>query len=84
MADLDYVVVHRGGTRGYGLRYLVLEVESATTADTVTIDEVNVVSDTLALETDSGAAVACTEATNVVTVSGAVAAKPLVIMVSGY
>lgn len=84
MASLSYVVVHRSGSRGYGLKYLILEVEQADANDTVTIDEFNVVADTLALETDSGAEVACTEATNVVTIGGAISDKPLAIMVSGY
>ena len=84
MVALNYVVVHRSGARGYGLKYLVLEVESATTADTVTVDEFTAVKDTVAFQTDTGDALACTEATNVVTIGGAIAAKPLAIFVSGH
>ena len=86
MTDLVEVVVHRGGMRGYGLKYLIVEVESASADDTVTVGELSTVKDTVAFEMDTGAAVSCTESGNVVTVdpSGSLSSKPVVLMVSGW
>lgn len=83
MAALEGTVVHRGGMRGEGLRYLVYEVESATAADTLTVD-LNAIKDTLAMRIDTGAEVACTEATNVVTIGAGPATTPMLIIVSGW
>ena len=69
--------------RGIGLRYLILEVDNATAADTVTVGELTAVTDTVCLQLDSGAEVSCTEATNVVTIGAGPAASPLLIIVSG-
>jgi len=71
MTDLTEVVVHRGGLRGYGLKYLVLEVSSASADDTVTVGELGTVKDAVAFEMDTGVEVSCSEATNVVTVDPA-------------
>ena len=88
MAALSYVVVFRGGMGGasYGLRYLILEVESADADDTVTVSEYTTVKDTVAIELDTGAEVSCSEATNVITIdpAGALSDKPVSILVSGY
>ena len=84
MADLTEKTVYRGGATGYGLKYKVIEVDAATTADTVTVGELSTILDTQALDLSTGAAVACTEATNVVTIGGAVAAVPLLIIVTGH
>lgn len=87
MASLDYTVVYRGGMRGYGLKYLIIEVEQADADDTVEVDEFsNAVKDTVGLETDSGAEVSCTESGTTVTIDsgGALSDKPVTILVSGY
>ena len=83
MAALTANIVWRSGT-GEGLKYLLATVKSATSADTWTVSEWTKVEDTQCLQLDTGAALACTEATNVVTVGGAVTTVPLVILVSGY
>jgi len=86
LADLTETVVYRGGMRGYGLKYLVLEVENASVDDTVTVGELTTIKDTVAFELDDGAAVPCTETTNVITIDtgGTLANKPLAILVSGW
>ena len=70
--------------RGSGLKYLVVEVASATAADTVTVGELAAIKDTLAMRLDTGAEVACTEATNIVTIGAGPAATPMLIIVSGW
>ena len=86
MADLTETVVYRGGMRGAGLKYLVFEAASASADDTVTVGELAAIKDTVAIELDSGAEVTCSEATNVVTVDpgGALASKPIAVLVSGW
>jgi len=84
MSDLTEKIVYRGGATGYGLKYKVIEVNSATTADTVTVGELSTILDTVALDLSTGASVACTEATNVVTIGGAIAAVPILITVAGH
>jgi hypothetical protein len=84
MADLTETVVHRGGMRGSGLKYLVMEVESATAGDTVTVGDLNSVKDTIAFRLDTGAEVDCMEATNVVTVGAGPSSTPMLIIVSGW
>jgi len=85
MAQLTYTIVHRGGARGFGLKYLLLEVAQADSADTVDVSEFdNAVKDTVCLEMDTGAELACTESGTTITVGGAVTNKPLTILVSGY
>ena len=84
MADLTERIVYRGGATGYGLKYKVIEVDEATSADTVTVGELTKILDTNAFDLSTGAAVACTEATNVVTIGGAVTDVPMLIIVVGY
>jgi len=84
MADLTETVVYRGGMRGSGLKYLVCEVDAATAADTVTIGELSSIKDTITIRLDTGAEVACTEATNVVTIGAGPASTPMLIVVSGW
>ena len=84
MADLTERVVYRGGMRGHGLKYLVLEVESATATDTVTVGELTSIKDTVAIRLDTGAEIDCTEGTNVVTIGAGPAATPMMIVVSGW
>ena len=84
MADLTERVVYRGGMRGHGLKYLVLEVESATAADTVTVGELNSIKDTIAFRLDTGAEILCTETTNVVAIGAGPANTPMMIVVSGW
>lgn len=86
MAALTYATVYRGGMSGaaYGLRYLVIEVESATAADTVTINEYTNIKDTVAIRLDTGAEVDCTEATNVVTIGSGPSSTPMLIIVTGW
>ena len=84
MADLTERVVYRGGMRGHGLKYLVLEVESATASDTVTVGELSSIKDTIAIRLDTGVAVDCTEATNVVTIGSGPSSTPMMIAVSGW
>ena len=84
MADLTEKTVYRGGATGYGLKYKLIEVDNATTADTVTVGELTTILDTVAVDLSTGADVACTEATNVVTIGGAVASVPLSILVIGH
>jgi hypothetical protein len=83
MPALTGTVVYRGGMRGTGLKYLAYEVESATAADTLTT-ELTAIKDTITLRLDTGAEVACTEATNVVTIGAGPAATPMLIIVSGW
>ena len=84
MASLTPIYIKRVGTSGYGLRYKLFIVENASQNDTVTVDELDTVIDTVALQMDDGAAVTCTEATNVVTISGALTSKDCLILVSGH
>ena len=49
----------------------------------MTVSELSKITDTVALEMETGAALACTEATNVVTIGGAVTSLDCIIMVSG-
>ena len=84
MAALTANIVYRSGSKGEGLRYVVGEVKSATSADTWTIDEFTADKDTVCFQLDTGDALACTEATNVVTVGGAVTTVPIVIYATGY
>lgn len=84
MADLTEVVVYRGGMRGYGLKYVVLEVESATASDTVTVGELTAIKDTVAIRLDTGAEIDCTEATNIVTIGSGPSDTPMLIIVSGW
>ena len=84
MADLTETIVYRGGMRGSGLKYLVMEVEEATAADTVTIGELASIKDTITIRLDTGAEVDCTEATNVVTIGAGPSDTPMLIIVSGW
>jgi hypothetical protein len=84
MAVLTETVVYRGGMRGSGLKYLVMEVSDATAADTVTVGELDAIKDTIAFRLDTGAEVDCTEATNVVTIGSGPSATPMLIIVSGW
>ena len=84
VTDLTEAVVYRAGMRGVGLKYLIAEVENATTNDTVTIGEMVEIKASVALRIDSGSSCACTNATNVVTITGVVANTPLVLIVSGW
>jgi len=84
MTDLTEVVVYRGGMRGSGLQYLVLEVESADASDTVTVGELTAIKDTVAIRLDTGAEVDCTEATNIVTIGSGPSSTPMLIIVSGW
>lgn len=85
MADLTETIVYRGGMRGTGLKYLVLEVPSADTSDTITVGELSKIKDTVAFRLDTGVEVDCTEATNVVTVGGTgLSDMPMVIIVTGW
>lgn len=84
MADLTETIVHRGGMRGSGLKYLVCEVDDATAADTVTIGELDAIKDTIAFRLDTGVEVDCTEATNVVTIGAGPSSTPMLIVVSGW
>ena len=84
MAALTATTVYRGGMRGSGLKYLVMEVEEATAGDTLTVGELTSIKDTTALRLDTGAAVDCTEATNVVTIGAGPASTPMQITVSGW
>lgn len=84
MADLTETVVYRGGMRGSGLKYLVMEVESADASDTVTVGELKSIKDTIAFRLDTGAEVDCTEATNVVTIGSGPSDTPMLIIVSGW
>jgi len=83
MAALSGTVVYRSGARGYGLKYVIYEVESATAADTLTT-ELNAIKDTVAMRLDTGAEVDCTEATNVVTIGSGPSSTPMQITVSGW
>jgi len=84
VADLTETVKYRGGMRGSGLKYLVMEVDSATAADTVTVGELTAIKDTVAIRLDTGAEVDCTEATNVVTIGSGPSSTPMMITVSGW
>lgn len=84
MTDLTETVVYRGGMRGSGLKYLVLEVEDADASDTVTVGELTSIKDTVAIRLDTGAEVDCTEATNVVTIGSGPSSTPMLIIVSGW
>ena len=84
MADQTENIVYRSAPKGEGLRYVVAEVKSVTSADTVTFSEFTAVNDTQAFDLTTGDALACTEATNVVTIGGAVTTIPVVIFVSGW
>lgn len=84
MAVLTETVVYRGGMRGTGLKYLVMEVDDATAADTVTVGELAAIKDTIAFRLDTGAEVDCTEATNVVTIGAGPSSTPMLIIVSGW
>lgn len=77
-------MVYRGGMTGQGLRYLVLEIQSATASDTVTVDELETIKDTVCLRLDTGATIDCTEATNVVTIGSGPSETPLLIVISGW
>jgi len=84
MAALTINIVYRSVPKGEGLRYLIGEAKSATAADTWTVSELTAIKDTICLRLDTGAEVACTEATNVVTVGAGPLATPLMICVSGW
>lgn len=84
MTDLTETVVYRGGMRGTGLKYLVMEVDDATAADTVTVGELTSIKDTIAFRLDTGAEIDCTEATNVVTIGAGPSSTPMLIIVSGW
>lgn len=77
-------VVFRSAPRGEGLRYIIAEVKSATTADTVVFSELTAIKDTVAIRLDTGAETPCTEATNTVTIGAGPAATPMMICVSGW
>jgi hypothetical protein len=83
MADLTETVVYRGGMRGSGLKYVVLEA-TGDASDTVTVGELDTIKDTVCLRLDTGAEVDCTEATNVVTIGSGPSDTPLLIIVSGW
>lgn len=82
MAALTPVYLHRFGG-GYGLRYILFLVSNADQNDTVTISELDAVTDTVGVDMTDGAALTCTEATNVVTITSAVTDHDCLILVSG-
>lgn len=84
MTDLAETVVYRGGMRGSGLKYLVMEVEDADASDQVTVGELTTIKDTVAIRLDTGVAVECTEATNVVTIGSGPSSTPMLIIVTGW
>jgi len=84
MADLTETVVYRGGMRGSGLKYLVIEIDEADATDTVTVEELNSIKDTVAIRLDTGVAVDCTESDNVVTIGSGPSSTPMLIVVSGW
>ena len=84
MATLTATTVYRGGMRGSGLKYLVMEVDEATAADTLTVGELTSIKDTISFRLDTGAEIDCTEATNIVTIGAGPADTPMLIIVSGW
>jgi hypothetical protein len=83
LAALTPIYIGRYGG-GYGLRYKWIIVSAASQNDTVTVSELDTITDTVAVQMDTGAEVTCSEATNVVTVAGALTSKDLMILVSGH
>jgi hypothetical protein len=82
--DRDEVVVYRGKLGSVGLRYLVCEIIAVDTDDTVTLGEMHVITAGSAWRLDTGAALTCTVATNVVTVTTAALSNvPVVIVAFG-
>jgi hypothetical protein len=86
MASLTPIYKARYGSEGYGLRFREVVVEDADADDTVTISELSSITDTVALSLVDGGAVACSEATNVVTIdpAGALSGEDVRIIVSGH
>lgn len=70
---------------GYGLRERLVMVSDADADDTVTISELDDVTDTVAISLLDGAAVTCSESGNEVTVdpSGSLSNSDVLILVSG-
>ena len=83
MAALTYVLKSRSWISP-GLGYCVLTVALATTGDTVTVTELTTIQDTVAVRLDTGNAVLCSEATNVVTIGATAVASPMLIVVTGW
>jgi len=84
MPVLTENVMYRSAPRGEGLRYIIAEVKAATAADTVVFSELTAIKDTIAIRLDTGVAVACGQATNIVTIPAGPADTPMMICVSGY
>jgi len=63
---------------------MLLRVDDATAGDTVTVGELTVVSDTVAISQSDGAAFNCTEATNIVTLGAGPADDDILILVTGH
>lgn len=83
MATLTAIYIARGGL-GYGLKWILMEVASATANDTLTVAELTSIKDTVAFRMDTGVAVDCTEATNVVTIGSGPSSTPMLICVTGW
>ena len=83
MASLTPVYLWRSGS-GFGLRALLVRVDDATAADTVTIGELTKVEDVVAISQSDGAAFACTEATNVVTLGAGPLDDDVLLLITGH
>lgn len=83
MASLTPIYLWRSGS-GFGLRALLVRVNDGTAADTVTIGELTTVSDVVAISQSDGAAFACTEATNVVTLGAGPADDDILLLITGH
>jgi len=85
LADRAETVVYRGKLGAVGLRYVVCEVIAVTTNDTVTIGEMTDITVAVAFRLDTGAALTCTDATNVVTITtAAITNIPALVVATGY
>jgi hypothetical protein len=82
MASLTPIYLWRGGG-DFGLRERLVRVNNADQNDTTTISELDVIIDTVGINAVDGAALTCTEATNVVTITSAITDKDCLILVSG-
>jgi len=84
MTSLTPIYLWRSG--GYGARQVLLLVKDASADDTVTIDELDTIIDTVALNANTHAAVACTESTNIVTIDsgGSLSSTDVRILVGGH
>ena len=71
MADVTETVIARGRLGGTGLRYLLFEASPIDTNDTVTLNELSVITAVSCFRLDTGASITSTKATNVVTITQA-------------